>query len=109
MPVVKAFVPPSLLPSGATALTHFGDAVGNVCLDVLRASPQQIQVMVVPAHATRGAPIYIEVNFRGTAYRDADVVSQFMAQLEVVVQSHFTATPRIRCFAEDQAYLHARN
>jgi hypothetical protein len=94
MPVVKAFVSPSLLPSDPAALNDVGDGVGDACLNVLRASPQQIQVMVVPAHATRGAPVYIEVNFRGTAYRDADVVGRFMAQLEAIVQTHFTATPR---------------
>lgn len=109
MPVVKAFVPPSLLSLAPGELEAFGASVGHVCLDVLRASPHQIQVMVVPAYALRGEPIYVEVNFRGTTYRDADVVQQFMLDLEVVTRDTFKTAPRIRCFSEDQASLHARN
>jgi hypothetical protein len=109
MPVVKAFVPPSLLTLAPAGLDAFGDAVGAICLDVLRASPRQIQVMVVPAHTPRGEPIYVEVNFRGNAFRDADVVARFMSDLEGVVQDTFHTVPRIRCFSEDQASLHARN
>lgn len=109
MPVVKAFVPPSLLPPACGDLEAFGRAVGAVCLDVLQASSRQIQVMVVPAHALCGEPIYVEVNFRGNPHRDADVVQQFMSNLEMVIRNTFSTVPRIRCFAEDQASLHARN
>jgi len=109
MPVVKAFVLPSLLSLAPSEFDAFGSAVGQVCLDVLRASPHQIQVMLVPAHALRGEPIYVEVNFRGNTYRDADVVQQFMSDLEVVIHDTFKTVPRIRCFSEDQAALHARN
>ncbi|MPS30725.1 hypothetical protein [Pigmentiphaga sp.] len=108
MPVIKAFVSNPLL-AGAP-LDALGAATERACVDVLGAQAVQVQLLVVAAHAVpRGCPVYLEVRFRRNERRGAPVVARFMDAMESALDACFGALPRIRCFSEDQDFLHARN
>jgi len=108
MPVIKVFVSSPLL-AGAP-LDPLGSATERACVDLLGAQAAQVQLVVVAAYAVpRGCPVYLEVQFRRNERRDAQVVARFMAAMEDALGACFGAVPRIRCFSEDQDFLHARN
>lgn len=110
MPVVKIFASDAFPATSALAVDGLYDAIAASCVQVLRASPAQIQIMLIPVKPVRhGEDIYAEVNFRSTEFRQTEVVQTFMQSLEQAVVSCFDTLPRIRCFAEDQAALYARN
>ncbi|RZS78458.1 hypothetical protein [Pigmentiphaga kullae] len=108
MPVIKAFVYSPLLADAPLAALAI--ATERACVDLLGAQATQVQLMVVAAHAIpRGYPVYLEVQFRRNERRGAQVVANFMDAMEGALGSCFGAVPRIRCFSEDQDFLHARN
>lgn len=108
MPVIKAFVSSPLLADAPLAALAI--ATERACVDLLGAQATQVQLMVVAAHAIpRGHPVYLEVQFRRNERRGAQVVANFMDAMEGALGSCFGAVPRIRCFSEDQDFLHARN
>lgn len=108
MPVIKAFVSSPLLADAPLAALAI--ATERACVDLLGAQATQVQLMVVAAHAIpRGYPVYLEVQFRRNERRGAQVVANFMDAMEGALGSCFGAVPRIRCFSEDQDFLHARN
>lgn len=110
MPVIKIFASDALPPPDLLARERLGSAITVACTEILRAALAQIQVMLIPVQAVlRGEQIYIEVNFRDTEFRSAEVVAAFMDILEREVVAHYAALPRIRCFAENQSALFARN
>jgi hypothetical protein len=110
MPVIKIFASDALLQPDPLAQERLASAITGACTEILRAALTQIQIMLIPVQTVlRGEKIYIEVNFRDTGFRSADVVDAFMTRLESEVVGYYATLPRIRCFAENQAVLFARN
>ena len=107
MPVVKIFTEKA---PDAAALRTLGDALEKLCVEVLDANINAVQIVVVPvAVMLRGAGTLLEVHYRDREDRNADVLAGFMRQAEEACLMHFGHAPRIRCFALDQATLFARN
>ena len=54
-------------------------------------------------------PVYLQIQFRESDERGADVVASLMQELAQVIKDHLNAESRIRAFAIDQAILFARD
>lgn len=106
MPVIKIFTTEAVPGDTAEALACDLQAL---CLQLLRAQPNAIQIALIQAAMPRGAKVLVEAHYRAQPYRDAQALEGFMDGTEQSVLRHLSQQPRIRCFAVDQAGLSARH
>jgi len=106
MPILKIFMPHAVAPQTAEALASELEAL---CINLLKAQPAAVQIALAQATMLRGAAILVEAHYRAQSFRDAALLEDFMERVESAVRRHLHASPRIRCFAVDQAGLSARN
>ncbi len=108
MPSVNVFLPQEHLAQHAPAIPDFVADVTELCIGVIGASLDKVQVILVPTlPVLQGPPGSIEVKLR--AGRSAETMDRFMAGLDNASQARFGCRPRIRCFASEAEALFARN
>ncbi len=107
MPTIKIFT--ARLPS-AEARAEFGDELEKLCIQVMHARQETVQIALVHIdQMLRGNPLLVEVHFRSQANRDAEALYTFMRGIDLSCIRHLGQSPRLRCFAVDQATLSASN
>ncbi|SIP93955.1 hypothetical protein [Pseudacidovorax sp. RU35E] len=106
MPVIKLFTAQAVTVDTAEALAQ---ELELLCTGPLRAQPSAIQIVLMQAVSPRGAAVLLEAHYRDQPYRDGQALAAFMDGAEQAVRRHLGTVPRIRCFAIDQATLHARH
>ncbi|MBN9412116.1 MAG: hypothetical protein J0H69_23475 [Burkholderiales bacterium] len=107
MPIVKFFCHDPQ-PTAAAAET-LAARVEALCRHELAASPDAIEVLLVPSLVLRGPQVLVEAHFRAQPHRGPQAVERFMDGLEEASIRHLGRRPRIRCFPVDGNALGARN
>lgn len=107
MPVVKIY---SRTPLSGAATEAIAADLEQLCLQVLQAQPNAIQVVFLQvAAAGRGAEVLVEAHYRAQPYRDKPALEVFMDGVEASLLKHAAQQPRIRCFAVEGVGLSARH
>lgn len=112
MPVITLFISPNLPhPPKADDYRALQAACRSLCITLLNAHPDKVQVQTVAlCHEPQGSPIYVEVKYRDQRQRNAQVMADFMLELEQAIHHIFRLSePRIRCFPQSNDALYARN
>ncbi|MGJ7573568.1 hypothetical protein ACSFBX_23780 [Variovorax sp. RB2P76] len=107
MPIIKIFVAQRPSPAACAAMAEEIEALCVNCMDARRDAVQL--TLLGDSLMLRGAPVLVEVHYRARHDRNAPVMDVFMDALDRMCRRLLGATPRIRCFAIDQATLFARN
>jgi len=108
MPNVTIFIQQEVMPpvEGLSELTR---QCSGLCVEVLKAAPENVHVIYVPVYYGRGKPVFAEVRYRLNSFRTRAVMDSFMEELDEAIRRSIGHTARIRCFGYAESTIHARN
>ncbi len=110
MPNVTLFIPSDRMPADHAVFNQFLAECTDLCTGTLGAALDKVHIMFSPTlQFVQGQDAYIEVKYRLETKRTAEVMRQFMEELDRTFTKHFSLVARIRCFGSTYDAIHALN
>lgn len=108
MPNLTLYVESGSMPSDEL-LDVLTGRCAELCTGMLRAAPENVHIVYVPARKGRGHPVFAEILFREELFRSPEVMDRFMRQIGAAITDTTGLAARIRCFSFIGRSVHALN
>ena len=109
MPVIKIFYTETLDADVRKHNQTIQSGLEHMMREVLHADPAKCQVVFACSAFVTPLPIYVDMQFRATEYRQGAVIEIAMDKIVQVLGETLSTGIRIRAFAIDQSTLYARD
>ncbi|MBJ7556769.1 hypothetical protein [Marinomonas spartinae] len=109
MPVIKIFYAETLDGTIRENQEFIQEGLERMMREVLHANPAKCQIVLLSSTFVSPLPVYVDMQFRATEYRQSIVVEEAMDQVVSVFRQVSPTGIRIRAFSIDQTTLYARD
>lgn len=106
MPILQICCDQSLEAALSRSSTLIAELQRALC-DRLDADAAKCQVVMTRGFNVSPLPIFAEIQFRENTHRNSERIAELMQSIAEILTRHLHAGVRIRCFAIEQASLHA--
>jgi len=88
---------------------NFSTILAGLAQKILKAKRDNIHISYLTAEIGFGTPIYFEARLRQEMFRTADLMEEFMYQVDVLIKEMTGVSARIRCFSFDASNIYGKN
>ncbi|MGK3141674.1 hypothetical protein [Pantoea sp. C2G6] len=108
MPSITLYTSESYRFDGESC-AKFSTALAGLAQEILKAKHNNIHISYLIAEIGFGTPIYFEARLRQELFRTADLMEEFMQQVDVLIKEMTGVSARIRCFSFDASNIYGKN